>query len=75
MAAILIPKKTFIYAQGVPEFPFENYLLAAHEPVGLQFVEFKRRCDGFRLGHNQGFQSCTHFLGTLTGQKIIHQNL
>ncbi len=43
--------------------------------IGLQFVEFKRRPDGFRIGHKQGFQSFTHFLGTLAGQKIkIHRN-
>ncbi len=42
---------------------------------GLQFFEFKRRSDGFRIGHNQGFQNYTHFLGTLAGQKIkIRQN-
>ncbi len=41
---------------------------------GLQFIEFKRRSHGSRIGHNQGFQSFTHFLGTLAGQKIkIHK--
>ncbi len=41
----------------------------------LQFVDFKRRSDWCRIGRNEGFQSFTHFPGTLAGQKIkIHQN-